>query len=699
MNNSEHDHSKMDHGNIGDTHKGEHHRHSKKSDNDHSHRGHNHGNMIQDFKIRFWISTVVSIPVLLFSPMLQELLGFSVQFRGIGYVSVALSSFIFFYGGWPFLTGLKSELKSGGPGMMTLIAIAITVAWGYSTAVSFGLQGKIFYWELVTLIDIMLLGHWLEMKSVMGASKALEKLAQLMPASAHLVKGGSTEEVSISDIKKGDLILVKPGEKVPADGKITEGHSELNESSLTGESQPVEKTVGDKVIGGAINGDGSLKVEVTTAGEDSYLKKVIRLVEDAQKTKSKTQNLADKAAGWLAYIALGAGALTLVAWLVLSDLGFDFALERMVTVMIITCPHALGLAVPLVVAISTALSAQNGLLIRNRTAFENSRKIDAIVFDKTGTLTEGNFGVNRIRSLRNDVNEESLLSVVAAIESNSEHPIAKGIVKRAKNSDLDLPSISNFRAEKGKGVLATVQGKNYSIVSPGYLNEVGIEIPDEAFNNEAETVVFVLLENELIGYLSLADQIRQESSRAIEKLKNLGIKVYMATGDNDHTAKAVSDKLKLDGYYSQVLPHEKSEIIEKLQKEGNFVAMTGDGVNDAPALAKANVGIAVGSGTDVAAETADIILTESSPEDIAQLIVFGRATYRKMVQNLVWATGYNVVAIPLAAGVLYQQGIMISPAVGAALMSLSTIVCAINAQLLKRSFKKEVSVSNIYGSL
>lgn len=656
-----------------------------------SNHSHHHGDMISDFKTRFWISTCLSVPVLLFSPMLQELLGFSIQFIGMKYVSVALSSFIFFYGGWPFITGLKSELKSGGPGMMTLIAIAITVAWGYSTAVSFGLTGKVFYWELVTLIDIMLLGHWLEMKSVMGASKALEKLAQLMPSSAHLLKEGNIQEVDISEIKRGDLILIKPGEKIPADGKITEGSSELNESSLTGESKPVEKTIGDKVIGGAINGDGSLKVEVTTAGEDSYLKKVIKLVEDAQKTKSKTQNLADKAAGWLAYIALGAGALTLVAWLVLSEFEFDFALERMVTVMIITCPHALGLAVPLVVAISTALSAQNGLLIRNRTAFENSRKIDAIVFDKTGTLTEGNFGVNRVRSLSPALKENELLSIVAAIESNSEHPIARGIVKHAKSQGLALPEITEFKAEKGKGVLASVDGQNYAIVSPGYLKEKEVEIPEEAFNSEVETVVFVLQEDHLVGYLSLSDQIRAESLKAIEKLKAMDIKVYMATGDNEQTAKAVSDELKLDGYFSQVLPHEKSEIIERLQSEGKFVAMTGDGVNDAPALAKADVGIAVGSGTDVAAETADIILTESSPEDITQLIVFGRATYRKMVQNLIWATGYNVIAIPLAAGVLYQQGFMISPAVGAALMSLSTIICALNAQLLRRSFKKEIN--------
>ncbi|AEV31507.1 copper/silver-translocating P-type ATPase,heavy metal-translocating P-type ATPase, Cd/Co/Hg/Pb/Zn-transporting [Owenweeksia hongkongensis DSM 17368] len=667
---------------------GHHKHHDMEHDHsDHHHEGHDHNAMINDFKKRLWICLVLTVPVLLFSPMLQDLLGFSISFMGMTYVSVALATIIYVYGGWPFLKGLVSDLKAGGPGMMTLIAIAISVAWVYSTAVSFGLSGKVFYWELVTLIDIMLLGHWLEMKSVMGASKALEKLAQLMPASAHLMEGNETKEVKINDLKKGDLILIKPGEKIPADGRIKEGHTELNESALTGESKAVEKTTGDKVIGGSINGDGALKVEVTTAGEDSYLKKVIKLVEEAQKTKSKTQNLADKAAGWLAYIALASGVMTLVAWLTLSNLGFDFALERMVTVMIITCPHALGLAVPLVVAISTALSAKNGLLIRNRTAFENSRKIDAIVFDKTGTLTEGNFGVNRVEVLKDGMSESDFLKIVAAIEGSSEHPIAKGIVKEAKARELELPSVSDFKAEKGKGVMARVNGGSYAIVSPGYLEGENIDIPKNAFNEDVETVVFVLKDKELIGFVSLADQIREESRAAIEQLKEVGIKVYMATGDNEQTAKAVAGKLSLDGYYSEVLPHEKSEIIEKLQSEGHFVAMTGDGVNDAPALAKAEVGIAVGSGTDVAAETADIILTESSPKDISRLILFGRATYKKMVQNLVWATGYNVVAIPLAAGVLYQQGIMISPAIGAALMSLSTIICAVNAQLLRRSLK------------
>ncbi len=685
MNHSHHDHAEHQdhHGHQGHEH--EHHGHHN------GHGGHNHGAMIKEFRRKFWINTVLSVPVLAFSPMIQMFLGFEFSFLGMGYVAAALSTLIFFYGGWPFLKGLKDELSSGGPGMMTLIAIAITTAWAYSSAVVLGLEGKVFYWELVTLIDIMLLGHWLEMKSIAGASKALEKLAELMPNEAHVVHGDNLHDVNISELKKGDIILIKPGEKVPADGKVTEGSSYLNESALTGESKPVKKEKGGEVIGGSVNGDGSIKVEVKTAGEDSYLKKVIKLVEDAQQTKSKTQNLANRAAAWLTYIAIGVGLITLIAWLYVGQRDFNFALERMVTVMIITCPHALGLAVPLVVAISTALSAKNGLLIRNRTAFENSRKITAIVFDKTGTLTKGEFGVNRVISLKSELSEDDLLTKAAAIEQSSEHPIAIGIVNEAKSRQLKLPSVTDFQSENGKGVTATIEDEELMIAGPHYLKELNIELPEKAFGNQAETVVFVVKHNEVLGFISLADTLRDESKPAIKKLKEKGIKVLMATGDNEQTAKAVSDELGLDGYYSQVLPHQKSELIEKLQSEGEFVAMTGDGLNDAPALAKADIGIAVGSGTDVAAETADIILTESSPEDIVQLILFGQATYRKMIQNLVWATGYNVVAIPLAAGVLFSYGIMISPAVGAAFMSVSTIICAANAQLLRFSFTTQMN--------
>jgi Cu2+-exporting ATPase len=639
--------------------------------------------MIDDFKKRFWVSTVLSIPVLVLSPMIQGFLGFEVVFTGSIYILFGLSSLIFFYGGYPFLKGLKDELKKGSPGMMTLIAVAITVAYAYSSAVAFSLQGKMFFWELVTLIDIMLVGHWVEMKSVLGASKALEMLVSMMPSEAHKVEGDSVVDVELSKLNKGDIILIKSGEKVPADGIIVEGESHLNESMLTGESKPVKKSINDEVIGGAINGNGSLKVKVEHTGEDSYLNKVITLVQEAQKTKSNTQNLANKAAKWLTYIALSVGIVTLIVWL---SLGYEFvfALERMVTVMVISCPHALGLAIPLVVAISTAVSAQNGLLIRNRTAFENSRKISAIVFDKTGTLTKGNFEVNRYEAVTDEYTKEELIRLASALEQNSEHPIAVGIIKLAKELEIKIPALENFNAITGKGVEATVEGNNVKVVSPGYLKDKKINIPENAYGSAAETVVFVIVNDKLKGFIALADEVRSESKEAIKRFKNNNIKVLMATGDNETVAKAVSNELGLDGYYSEVLPHQKVEIVKELQGKNNFVAMTGDGVNDAPALAQADIGIAVGSGTDVAAETADIILVNSNPKDILKLILFGKATYKKMIQNLVWATAYNAFAIPLAAGVLYSTGFVLGPAVGAVFMSLSTIIVAINAQLLKK---------------
>jgi len=649
--------------------------------------GHDHHQMmINDFKKRFWVSIVITIPVLTLSTMIQKFFGFAVSFPGDKYVLFILSSIIFVYGGLPFLKGIVSEIKAKNPGMMTLIAMAISVAYLYSSANIFGLAGIDFFWELATLIDIMLVGHWIEMKSVLGASKALQLLVSMMPSGAHKVHGEQVMDVKLEALMTDDIILVKPGEKVPADGIVTEGESYLNESMLTGESKPVRKGLNDKVIGGAINGNGSIKVRVLHTGKDSYLNKVITMVGEAQKTKSKMQNLSDRAAKWLTYIALSLGFGTFAVWLVL---GFPlaFALERMVTVMVITCPHALGLAVPLVVAISTALSAQHGLLIRNRTAFEDSRKISAIVFDKTGTLTKGEFGVTRIESLSKNYAADELLRLASALEQSSEHPIAIGIVKKVNEKKIIIPKPENFKAITGKGVEALVEGKAVKVVSPGYLNDEKIPIPANVFSSEAETIVFVLFNNELAGFIALADEIRPESAGAIQKFKDNKIKVYMATGDNKVVAKAVSDELKLDGYYAEVLPHQKVEIVKDLQSKGEFIAMTGDGVNDAPALAQADVGIAVGSGTDVAAETADIILVNSNPYDILNLILFGRATYKKMIQNVAWATGYNVVAIPLAAGVLYSSGFVLSPAIGAVFMSLSTVIVAINAQLLRRSFK------------
>jgi Cu2+-exporting ATPase len=667
------------------------HQHHKSSDAHahHEHVGHQHDHhdhhkmMIEDFKKRFWVSLILTIPVLLLSPMIQQWLGLDWQFSGDKYLLFALSSILFFYGGYPFLKGLADELKQRAPGMMTLIAIAITVAYAYSTAVVFGLEGKTFFWELATLIVVMLLGHWIEMKSVLGASRALEKLMALMPDEAHLVHGDHIMDVKVSELKKKDIILIKPGEKIPADGVIIEGESNLNESMLTGESKPVSKKKGDSVIGGAINGNGSLKVKVEGTGEDTYLSKVITMVKEAQGRKSKTQKLADRAAFWLTIVALTVGFGTLAVWLILGK-DFAFALERMVTVMVISCPHALGLAIPLVTAISTAVSAQNGLLIRNRTAFENARKITTLVFDKTGTLTTGEFGVNRYESIQEGLEHSELLRLASALEANSEHPIAEGIMKKVKELGIKTPNANNFKAITGKGVEASVDGQSVKVVSPGYLSEHHISIPDAAQNDGSETIVFVLINEELAGFIALADQIRPESASAIQTLHSNDIKTVMLTGDNKAVAEKVSKTLGMDDFYAEVLPDEKLQKIKELQDKNEYVAMTGDGVNDAPALAQANVGIAVGSGTDVAAETADIILVNSNPKDITNLILFGKATYRKMVQNLIWATAYNVMAIPLAAGVLYAWGIMISPAVGAALMSLSTVIVAINAQFLKK---------------
>jgi len=656
--------------------------HDHNENDSHDHSGH-HGEMIRDFRKRFWISLLLTFPILILSPLVQGLLGYDISFGYSAYVLFALSAFVYFYGGWPFLTGLLDELKKKQPGMMTLIAVAISVAFGYSSATTFGLEGKKFFWELATLIDIMLLGHWIEMKSVMGASRSLQKLVNLMPAEAHLINGGDIRDVKVGDLKKDDRVLVRPGEKIPVDGIVSEGESTVNESMVTGESKPVKKRNNEKVIGGTINGNGSLKVIVQQVGDEAYLSKVIAMVQDAQNKKSKTQHLADRIAFWLTVIALITGFGTLTVWLLL-DQPFVFALERMVSVMVVTCPHALGLAVPLVVAISISISAQKGLLIRNRTAFENSRKITLMVFDKTGTLTKGNFGVTRYGSLHRSFKDKKILRLAGALEANSEHPIAEGIMAKIEEQGMEVPDTENFNAITGKGVEANVGSQQVKVVSPGYLRAQNIGIPGEANNNEQETVVFVMVDNKLAGFIALADEIRKESYEAVQTLKRKGIKVIMMTGDNEKVAGSVSRELGLDGYFAGLLPDQKLEKIREFQKKGEFVAMTGDGINDAPALATADVGIAVGSGTDVAAETADIILVHSNPQDIASLVVFGEETYKKMKQNFGWATGYNLAAIPLAAGVLYSKGIVINPAVGAVLMSLSTVIVAVNAQLLKR---------------
>jgi len=619
---------------------------------------------------------------MLLSEMIQHWLNFHIDFMGSKYVLLALSSVVFFYGGWPFLKGLVGELKVKNPGMMTLIGFAITVAYVYSVATVFGLQGMDFFWELATLILIMLLGHWIEMKSVAGASRELELLVQLMPDDAHLVKGNQISDVKTETLVTNDIILIKPGEKVAADGLITEGESYLNESMLTGESKPVLKIKGAKVIAGAINGNGAIQVSVLHGAMDSYLSQVIKLVQDAQKSKSKTQLLADTAAKWLTIIAITSGIITFLFWN-LSGKDLAFAIERMVTVIVICCPHALGLAVPLVVAKSTALSAKQGLLIKNRTAFENARKITTMVFDKTGTLTVGKFEVSKIVSLNQNLDQNEIIRLASALEQKSEHPIATGIIQKAKELSVPIPSTENFTAITGKGVEATVEGKKILVVSPGYLIENNITVPDGFTTRDTETVVFVIINNELAGYIALSDEIRPESLDAIKTLKQNNIKSILLTGDNKSVAKSVSETLGMDSFFAEVLPHQKLEKIKELQSKGEFVAMTGDGVNDAPALAQADVGIAVGSGSDIAAETAGIVLVNSNPKDIVSLILFGKATYRKMIQNLIWATGYNLFALPLAAGVLFKQGILLSPAAGAILMSLSTIVVAINASWLK----------------
>ena len=651
--------------------------------------GHDHGEMIADFRRRFWVSLALTVPVVLLAPMLQRMLGVERvwTFPGDRFVLLGLSSVIFFYGGWPFLRGLYDELRAWRPGMMTLIALAISVAYFYSAAVVLGLPGEDFFWELATLIDIMLLGHWIEMRSVLGASRALEELVLLMPSEAHRVSGdaGATEDVPVSALRRGDRVLVKPGEKVPTDGVIVEGRTTVNQAMLTGESRPVEKGEGDEVIGGAVNGESAFVFEVRKTGEETYLSQVISLVREAQESRSRSQDLADRAAQWLTFIALAVGGVTLAAWLSLGY-GFNFSLARMVTVMVITCPHALGLAVPLVVAVSTALSATNGLLIRDRSAFERARNLGAVIFDKTGTLTEGRFGVTDVIPF-GSLGDDDLLRLAASLESRSEHPIAAGVVRAAAEKNLALPAATDFKAIPGKGAEARINGKDVKVVSPGYLKEHQLTADDDRVRkvaDEGKTVVFVIADGRVEGALALADVIREESREGLARLKELGIKVMMLTGDSQAVARWVAKELALDDVFAEVLPHEKAAKVKEVKARGLVVAMTGDGVNDAPALVESDVGIAIGAGTDVAIESADIVLVRSDPRDVSAIVILARATYRKMLQNLWWATGYNVVAIPLAAGVLYREGILLSPALGAVFMSLSTVIVAINAQLLSR---------------
>jgi P-type Cu2+ transporter len=677
-----HDHDTNDH----DGHEHDVHEHTAQMHGHHAdHSGHE-----EMFRKRFWVSLVLSIPVLLYSPMLQEWLGFSMpEFPGSQWITPGLSTIIFFYGGLPFLQMAVPELKNRQPGMMTLISLAISVAYIYSLAAFFIIAGETFFWELVTLIDIMLLGHWLEMRSVRPASGALQELAKLMPDIAErLREDGTTEEVRTDRLTSGDLVLIRPGASVPADGEVERGESDLNEAMITGESRPVKKRVGDKVIGGSINGDGSLRVRITATGDETALAGIMRLVDQAQQSKSRTQILADKAAGWLFYVALAVAAITAVAWTLIT--GFNVAtVARVATVLVIACPHALGLAIPLVVAITTSIGAKNGILVRDRLALERAREIDTVIFDKTGTLTRGEMGVVGIMTA-DGMEENEALAIAAAIEGDSEHMIARAIHGTAMDRQLSLPEVENFEAIKGRGVRANMDGKTAYVGGPRLLEMLDAVLPaeiaqfEEDAGRKGQSVINLIQDDKVVAGFALADVIREESKQAIDKLHEMGMEVAMLTGDSEAVAKTVAEELGIDQYFAQVLPEHKDQKVTELQRQGKKVAMVGDGVNDAPALIRADVGIAIGSGTDVAIESAGIILVRSSPLDVVKIFDLSRASYRKMIQNLIWATGYNVFALPLAAGVLAPIGIILSPAVGAVLMSLSTIVVAINAQFLRR---------------
>lgn len=666
--------------------------HEHQEHNDHaSHGGHGHHGpgghegMLDDFKKRFFVTIILAIPIIILSEMIQMFFNYTVAFPGDAAVELLLASVVFFYGGWPFLTGLVSEIKEKSPGMMTLIGFAITVAYVYSGATVVGLQGMDFFWELATLIAIMLLGHWIEMKSVMKASDSLESLVELMPQEANkLDDNDQVLSVSVSDLKKGDRLLIKPGEKIPADGLILNGKSSINESMLTGESEPVEKSEGDEVIGGAINSSGSLTIEVSKTSDEGYLSQVVQLVKEAQESKSKTQMLSDRAAKLLFYVAIAAGILTFSTWIGLG-VSTEFAVTRMVTVLVISCPHALGLAIPLVTARSTGISAQKGLFIRNRMGFERARRIDTMVFDKTGTLTHGKFGVTDVFPEK-DVSEENLLRFAASLESQSEHPIATGIVTRAREAHIAIPPPEHFDSMTGSGITGNVDGKVILVVSPGYLKREGISYDEERLSTLSETgktVVFVLQEQTVLGAIALADVVKDSAKDAVKRLHQMGIETVMLTGDNEKVAQEVAKQIGIDQVIAEVLPHEKAEKIKELKKDRKQVGMAGDGVNDAPALANADLSVAVGAGTDVAMETADVVLVNSDPLDVVSIVHLSKITYRKMIQNLWWAAGYNIAAIPLAAGVLAPWGFLLDPALGAVLMSLSTVIVAINAQTMK----------------
>lgn len=682
----QHDH----HHNQGQSHgtNGHHSHHSPRSHASTAHAGHGDhaGHDPQIFKRRFFICLLLTLPILYFASHFQDWFGYqAIQFPGAQWVSPILSAIIYFYGGWVFLRGAWDELHSK-IGMMTLVALAITVAFVYSVAVSLGLEGEPFYWELATLVDIMLLGHWIEMASVQGASRALENLAELVPAVAHQLSQGQIIDVPVGELRQGDRILIRPGEQVPIDGAVVEGTSSLNEAFLTGESRPVLKQVGDEVVAGSVNSEGALTVEVTRTGDQTTLSQIMRLVAEAQNSRSRYQALADQIAYWLTLVAIAVGTLTFIVWLAVGG-GLVFAINRAVTVLVIACPHALGLAIPLVIVNATAMSAKHGILVRSREAFERARNIKAIAFDKTGTLTEGKFGVQHI--FVEGIEESNAIAIAAALESRSEHPLAQAIVQAAADRRLAPPQADNFQSVTGKGVEGLIAGKRYRVGRPEWVEELHLDFPPrlrsglQQIEAQGASAIALFDEARMLALFGLADQVRQPARAAVAQLRKMGVDVVMITGDAEAVAKTVAVELGIDRYFARVLPQDKAALIAKLKRD-RPTAFVGDGINDAPALTEADLGLAIGAGTNVAIESADLVLVNSNPLDATYALKLAKATYDKMIQNLFWATGYNVIAIPLAAGVAAPLGILLSPAIGAVLMSLSTVIVSINAVLLRR---------------
>lgn len=653
-----------------------------KSEHDHALHGTHAGHSTNVFKQKFWVSLILTIPILLYSPLLRTFFGVQLPgFAGSVFIPLILSSIVFWYGGWIFLVSALRELKGKVPGMMTLISLAITTAYVYSVIqVARGLQETLF-WELTTLIVVMLLGHWIEMRAVTGAQSALKELSKMLPDTAEVEANGNIKTVPLSQLVVGDVVIIRPGGKVAADGEVIEGMSDVNESLITGESRPVQKTIGSHVIAGAINGNGSLRVRVLKIGNDTFLAGVVRLIQEAQTSKSNLQLLSDKAAFYLTVLAVAVGLLTLFVWLPLK--GADFGFARMVAVLVITCPHALGLAIPLVASISTTMAARNGLLIRQRLSLEAARSVDVVLFDKTGTLTKGEYGVTGVLPV-GGFSESDVLVLAASVDAKSEHSVARAIVQKAQENGASLSAVSGFARMPGKGVMGIVEGKTVRVGGSSLLAEVGIRAPSSIHTKVGDTVIYVVVDDAVAGVITLGDSIRQESHEAVQKLQAQNIEVALVSGDSEGVARWVAQELGITKYFAGVLPEQKSKKVKELQAQGKKVAMVGDGINDAPALTQADVGIAIGAGTNVAVESAGIVLVKNDPRDIPKIITLSKLTYTKIIQNLFWATGYNIIALPLAAGVAAMWGIILNPAISAIFMSLSTVIVAVNAVMLKR---------------